>query len=256
MRLTKMFRAILTAGTLLLASPALADNSGTPPGNPCAKDNGNPCNGNNGNLGDQGNAGHEKVKIDRHPDPIDLAMPAVINRGAYIDQIGDMNMASVVQTAPNAFARVRQEGDGNNAGVTQSGSGSDYLDAAQSGQENFARIQQSGNGQNVLYVSQAGIGNWLSADQNAVGAIHNGAMMTQSGNDNAMLLAQDGSDNLAKLAQEGDGNGMTAVQLGDGNRLTWTQQGNNLSDLQITQTGGATPGGQLSITQTNIGNGH
>jgi hypothetical protein len=49
---------------------------------------------------------------------------------------------------------------------------------------------------------------------------------------------------------------MSAVQLGEGNRLAWTQEGDNLSDLQITQTGGSEQGGQLLITQTNVGNPH
>jgi hypothetical protein len=71
-----------------------------------------------------------------------------------------------------------------------------------------------------------------------------------------MQLLQDGSDNLADLSQEGDDNGMTAVQLGEGNRLAWVQQGDGLSDLQITQTGGAATGGQMLITQTIVGSGN
>jgi hypothetical protein len=35
-----------------------------------------------------------------------------------------------------------------------------------------------------------------------------------------------------------------------------SKQGDNLSDLQITQTGGSETGGQLMITQTNVGNGN
>ena len=35
-----------------------------------------------------------------------------------------------------------------------------------------------------------------------------------------------------------------------------SKQGDNLSDLQITQPGGSTQGGQLQITQTNGGNPH
>jgi hypothetical protein len=256
MKFTKLIGTILTAGVLFLAAPAIADNAGTPPGDPCSKNNGNPCNGNNGNPGDQGNSNRDKVKIDPTPVPIDIEMPAVINHGAYIEQIGNMNVASVAQTAPRAYAAIRQDGDRNDAEVTQSGKGTAYVDASQTGDGNFARVQQSGDGQNVLFVSQAGIGNWLSADQNAVGAIHNGAVLAQAGNNNDMMLAQDGSDNRAVLTQEGDDNSMTAAQLGDGNRLSWVQQGSNLSDLQITQTGGAAPGGQLSITQTNVGNGH
>jgi hypothetical protein len=248
------FRTLLkAAGALALmwvATPAAAENVRTPGGAPCLKNNGNPCNNNNGNLGAQGNAGHERVRIDKSPPPIDLAMPAVAGRGAYISQIGDANIATVRQTAPRAFAQVDQSGDANEADVSQKGSGTAYARSTQSGRANFARIEQDGSGQNVLFLSQAGSGNWAWSNQNAVGAIHNGARLTQIGNDNDMLLVQDGGDNRAVLTQEGDGNGMTVAQFGDGNRLAWTQQGNNLSDLQITQTGGSQKGGQLLITQT------
>src|SRR5690242_3160150 len=95
---------------LLVASfwavPASADNLKTPPGDPCLRNNGNPCRGNNGNLGDQGNANHEKVKIDKKPPPISLGMPPVTDRGVFISQVGDGNAATVVQTARNGYARV------------------------------------------------------------------------------------------------------------------------------------------------------
>ena len=248
--------ALAALAAACASAPALADTDSVPPGNPCAKNNGNPCKGNNGNIGDQGNVGHDKVKIDRHPPPIDIAMPAVVDRGVFITQIGDTNEASAVQTAPNAYAAITQDGNSNDADVAQTGAGSFYVEASQTGDENFARVQQSGSGQNVLYATQSGNGNWLWSNQVALGAIHNGAIMTQTGDDNDMMLYQEGSDNLAILAQQGDGNGMSAVQLGEGNRLAWTQEGDNLSDLQITQTGGSEHGGQLLITQTNGGNPH
>ena len=254
MRLKWLFEAM--AAAVLFVAPAYADTSGSPPGAPCLKNNGNPCNGNNGNLGEQGNANHEKVKIDKKPPPIDLAMPAVSGRGAYIDQIGDSNEASIVQTAPDAYAKIVQQGSGNDADVSQMGSGTAYAAATQSGDSNFARLQQSGTGQNVVYATQEGSGNWLWSNQLALGAVYNGARLTQSGDNNDMLLYQAGSDNLAVLTQQGDDNGMTAIQLGDGNRLTWLQQGDNLTDLEITQTGGAQQGGQLLITQTGVGNGN
>jgi len=238
------------AAASLMAAPVLAETAKTPGGAPCLKNNGNPCNNNNGNLGAQGNADHERVRIDRKPPPIDLAMPAVSGRGAYISQIGDANIATVRQTAPNAYAQVDQSGNANEADLTQSGSGTAYARTTQTGQGNFARVEQSGSGQNVLFLDQTGTGNWAWSNQNAAGAVHNGARLSQVGNDNDMLLTQDGSDNRALLTQEGDGNGMTVAQLGDGNRLAWTQQGDNLSDLQITQSGGSTKGGQLLITQT------
>lgn len=239
--------AIAAAGV-----PAAADTTSTPPGAPCLKDNGNPCNNNNGNLGEQGNADHERVKIDKKPPPIDLPMPVVSGRAAYISQIGDAQVATVRQTAPNAYAEVAQDGSSNEADITQAGTGAAYAESAQDGIGNFVRIQQDGSGQNVVYLTQNGNGNWAWADQNAIGAIHNGARMTQTGDNNDMALLQDGSDNRALLSQEGDGNGMTAIQAGDGNRLIWTQQGSNLTDLQITQTGGAEKGGQLMVTQTGV----
>ena len=238
------------AAAALMSAPVLANNDRTPPGNPCAKNNGNPCNGNNGNIGEQGNADKEKVKIDRTPPPIDLAMPPVSGRGAFITQIGDGNVATIAQAAPNAYARVDQDGDRNEADVTQRGSGTGYIDAMQTGDANFARLQQDGSGHNVVHLAQSGTGNWAWSNQTAVGALHNGAILAQAGNNNDMALHQNGSDNRALLTQEGDGNGMTAVQNGDGNRLAWTQQGTNLSDLAITQNGGQA----IQVTQTGAGN--
>jgi hypothetical protein len=250
MTLRTILKAAGALALLLGTAPAAAENVKTPGGAPCLKNNGNPCNNNNGNLGAQGNAGHERVHIDKKPPPIDLAMPAVSGRGAYISQIGDTNIATIRQTAPRAFAQVDQSGDANEADVSQKGGGTAYAHVTQAGRANFGRIEQDGSGQNVVLLAQTGSGNWVWSNQNAIGAIHNGARLTQTGNDNDMMLVQDGGDNRAVLTQEGNGNGMTVAQLGDGNRLAWTQQGNNLSDLEITQTGGAQKGGQLLITQT------
>jgi hypothetical protein len=241
------------AAAVLMSAPVLADTAKTPPGAPCLKNNGNPCNGNNGNLGVQGNADHEKTRIDRKPPPIGLAMPAVSGRGAYIAQVGDANVATISQTAPAAFARADQSGDANEADITQGGGGTAYARTVQTGDHNFARVEQHGSGQNVVTLDQTGNGNWAWSNQNAIGAIHNGARLSQAGNDNDMMLTQDGGDNLAVLTQQGDGNGMTVAQLGDGNRIAWSQQGDNLSDLQVTQSGGSAKGGQLSITQTGTG---
>lgn len=240
----------------LVPAEARADTASSPPGEPCLKNNGNPCNGNNGNLGDQGNANRDRVRIDRRPPPIELAMPAVSGRSAYVSQIGDGNSTSIVQQAPNAYARVGQEGSANVADLGQSGNGTAYAVSSQIGSGNFARMQQDGAGHNVLYVDQHGNLNWLWSNQIANGAAHNGARLVQNGDGNDMTLFQDGSDNLAILTQEGDSNGMSATQLGDGNRLVWTQEGTDLSDLEVIQNGGSARGGQLLITQTNFSGGN
>ena len=255
-RATKAMIGIAAFVAMTAATPAFADTPIVPPGNPCLMDNGNPCKDNNGNLGHQGNVNKERVVVDTNPPPINLSMPAVTDRGVFISQIGDGNVANAVQTAPNAFASVAQNGNSNDAELRQTGTGTGYIALSQAGDSNFADLVQTGSGQNVLYATQNGTGNWLWSNQSALGAIFNGAQLNQTGNFNDMALDQEGSDNLALLTQEGDNDAMTATQLGDGNRLTWIQQGDNLSDLQITQTGGSQVGGQLMITQTNIGSGN
>lgn len=244
----KLFAFIVSAWAL----PAIADTPQAPVGAPCLKNNGNPCKGNNGNLGHQGNAG-ERTRIDRRPPSIGMSMPSVNGRGAYIDQIGSGSKATIVQTAPNAYAKVTQVGGpGNEADISQRGTGTAYAVVSQNGSTQFARAEQSGAGQNALWLTQSGSNNWIWSRQDALTTgPFNGAVLSQAGNNNDMQLTQSGSDNRAALAQSGDGNGMTVTQNGAGNRLNWTQTGNGLSDLQIVQSGGAAQGGQLLITQTN-----
>lgn len=248
-------RLILAAASTLIlalgAAPALAEGGAA--ATACSKSSGDPCKGSNGKLGQQGNSPDEKINVHTRPASIALPMPSVSGRAAFISQIGDANVASIVQTAPDAHARIEQDGTRNDADVTQKGSGTGYVLARQTGEGNSARLQQDGTGQNALFLTQSGTSNWAWSSQTASGSVHNGAVLSQIGSSNDLMLVQNGSDNRAVLTQEGDGNGMTAVQNGDGNRLAWTQQGSGLTDLQITQSGGQVPGGQLQITQTGPG---
>lgn len=243
---------LLVAASVAAGAPAQSNYANSASGNPCFKNNGNPCNGNNGNLGRQGNANGERRTIDRKPPPIVMALPAVNGRAAFIDQIGSGSTAAIVQTAPNAYAKIVQNGGPNNeVDIAQRGMGIGYASIGQVGSRLFARAEQDGSGSNALWVAQSGTNNWLWSRQSANGSQFNGAALSQIGNNNDMLLLQAGSDNRAVLNQEGDNNGMSVAQNGVGNRLTWSQQGNYLSDLQIVQNGGTVPGGQLLITQTN-----
>ncbi|WP_395622492.1 hypothetical protein [Sphingomonas daechungensis] len=196
------------------------------------------------------------MTIDKKPPPIVIGIPAISKNAAYIDQVGDTNVATVSQTARVAYAEIDQDGGGNRTVLSQNGVGEAYASVSQKGSVNFAQVQQGGSGQNVLYLDQSGNSNWAWANQNSAGEVYNGARMSQSGNYNDMALVQDGSDNLADLKQVGDQNGMSATQVGDGNRLAWTQQGTGLTDLRIVQTGGMEKGGQLSVTQTGVTPGH
>src|SRR3546814_15329240 len=93
--------------------------------------------------------------------------------------------------------------------------------------------------------------NHATSVQSADGVAFNGAILTQTGNDNQMSLVQDGSDNQALLTQNGDGNSMSAVQTGAGNRLAWTQSGNGLSSPTVYQEGNSA----MEITQTQMASG-
>lgn len=245
----KAIRISAAAILFCLAGPALADNGKTPPGNPCGKGNGNPCGGNNGNAGQQGNGGNGNGHGNgggQGGGGFVLARPAVTDRHVYITQIGSENRATVRQTAPNAYARITQDGRANIARVTQTGVAIAYADLTQLGTANDALVTQGGVAAGtMLDARQDGVRNALTVSQTAeTGEL--GAKILQAGNDNVMALTQSGGDNMAKLTQDGNGNTMTATQERQGNRLVWTQDGNNLSNLAITQSGGQT----LWITQT------
>ena len=92
----------------------------------------------------------------------------------------------------------------------------------------------------------------VSCTQTDSSLLYSAAAVLQSGNGNLLTLIQDGDDNQARLTQDGDDNTMTATQLDAGNRIEWMQDGDGLSDLQITQTGGAS----IQITETNSGSGN
>ena len=78
------------------------------------------------------------------------------------------------------------------------------------------------------------------------GAISSGVLAKQLGHGNEMSLAQSGNDNQALLLQLGSGNDMSVSQTGGNNQLSWTQAGDNLSNLNVNQTGGRA----MQITQS------
>lgn len=159
--------------------------------------------------------------------------------GVFVEQIGERNEANFDLSANAQNAEVRQDGDDNFIEVTQNGTGDHYAGLTQTGNANIVGLTQTGDAQNVALITQTGDGNNALLAQNDTGLIGSGAAITQSGAGNNAALVQDGSDNQAILTQTGDNNTMTATQLGDGNELEWIQNGNNLPDMMIIQTGGA-----------------
>lgn len=245
-----MIRRALSAAAAMLAAMALAPaayatTDKETPGSPCTpgggQGTGNPCNGNNGNPSPEGNAG-ETVKYDKKP-PL-FTVVRGDGRGAFVEQVGSVNAATITQARNTQFARIGQTGDRNSATAAQSGTGAHYASVVQNGADNAANVTQSGSGAQVAYLLQDGAANAMSVTQNG-GLTTSGVAAMQLGDRNAMSLTQNGENNMARLTQDGSDNTMTAVQNGN-NQLTWTQTGTGLSDLHITQ-----PAGQaLLVTQT------
>jgi hypothetical protein len=241
----------IASGIVLLsatAAPALAETDKETPGGPCAdgpgKGVGNPCKGNNGNPSPEGNANKETVRYETPP-PFTIARPAGNDRGAFITQIGDANRATIAQSANSQYARIDQTGDGNGADVSQGGTGDHYAAVEQLGDGNALTLTQGGLGTQVALLGQHGNANQMTIDQQG-GAVSSGVMAMQQGDRNLMSLIQSGGNNQAVLTQEGSDNAMSANQTGGDNRLIWTQTGDGLSDLAISQEGGAA----LQVTQS------
>ncbi|GAA4768743.1 hypothetical protein GCM10023219_13450 [Stakelama sediminis] len=195
----------------------------------------------------QTNGGTTTVSGGQQAQTLEVPRPDVVRNTAYIAQIGDGNRATILQSATNADASIRQTGNRNVAQVAQQQDAASYADLKQDGDDNDAGVTQQGSVGNAAYLTQTGDRNIARATQTSGAAGENGAILMQQGSDNLMALTQDGGDNQALLTQTGDGNSMTARQENGANRLIWQQTGNNLSDLQITQSGGAA----MQITQSN-----
>lgn len=166
--------------------------------------------------------------------------------GVFVEQIGSGNSTTIKQSTRGSLASVRQEGQSNTGEIVQDAGSVQSASIEQTGDRNMAAITQGGDALNAAIITQTGNANTAALAQEGVriGAV---ATIAQHGADNSALLAQAGSDNHANLAQVGDGNTMSASQIGIGNRLDWLQAGSGLSDLSVTQSGGAT----MQITQTN-----
>lgn len=173
-----------------------------------------------------------------------IAVPALAqsepSRGVFVTQIGDGSQAAIIQENADSLAQVAQDGNDNSLELGQTGAAAHRARIAQNGDGNVVAATQDGDGSVDLALLQEGNGNSVDVIQRESSTLAaTTAQIVQSGNGNTIALTQDGSDNTAVLNQVGDGNTMTASQLNSGNRLEWSQTGDGLSDLGITQTGGA-----------------
>jgi hypothetical protein len=94
----------------------------------------------------------------------------------YIDQIGDNNYISVMQTnSDRNRTAVINQGDGNLLSITQSGPGQHT--------SSITTLTPATNNNNILSIDQSGVGNHMASIllNNATGASNNAASISQSG---------------------------------------------------------------------------
>ncbi|AVI61907.1 curlin-associated protein [Halomonas sp. GFAJ-1] len=174
---------------------------------------------------------------------------------AYVDQQGNDNVSSVEQDLSyDATANVFQDGNANQARVTQLGANQNRAQISQTGADHKSIIEQGiltgGASGNVAWSEQSGAANesfikqgrqdnYADAQQHGNDGLNmmrqrgndNDAYLMQTGNDNESYVFQDsrnaGAGNSAVITQSGSDNDSYADQVGGGNEVTVTQSGND-----------------------------
>jgi len=170
--------------------------------------------------------------------------------GGLVDQRGDDQTALVrSQGFGNGFrvlqsgesganlAAVVQQGDGNNAGVTQTNTGAAAISASSAG--TVEGLVQSGNMAGLMTKFAGAITGDANASLQVQAGFNNTAEVVQSGQGNVAVQGQIGSGNVMRLTQIGNDNSFAHTQLGANNVLDHTQIGSGIVGATVTQTGGS-----------------
>lgn len=147
---------------------------------------------------------------------------------AYIDQFGDRNQASIVQTESandNVITQIFQDGDDNKGHILQSSSDNVMASIDQSGNMNDATLVQAGVGSHSADIVQ---GDYLGSpsDNNTALVYQDGggallghlAIVTQNGaglNEATVIQTQVGVGDMATITQDGLGNHAWSIQGDD-----------------------------------------
>lgn len=207
---------------------------------------------------------------------VGFSAPAFADNDSTVDQVGDVNHATVGQSgATNANqSTISANGNHNDANVSQSGSNATNTStitqgsAGSSSYYGSATIIQAGSGVNELEVTQIDHGNTAHIDQGNMydGNSTNTSILSQSGsapglgntatvnqggdgNRNYSMITQSGSENSVLTDQFGGSNinSSTVTQTGNSNQSTTSQSGVGMANTSgITQTGN---GNVASVTQ-------
>ncbi|NDL70218.1 hypothetical protein [Vreelandella alkaliphila] len=171
---------------------------------------------------------------------------------AYVDQRGNDNVSSVEQDLSyGAIANVFQDGNANQARVSQLGADLNSAQIQQTGNDHKSIIEQGilngGASGNVAWSEQSGASNQSFIKQ---GRQNNYAEAQQHGNDGINMMRQRGDDNVAYLDQTGTGNESYVFQdsrpNAAGNFADITQSGSS-NDSYADQVGG---GNEITVSQT------
>ncbi|MFS2214285.1 hypothetical protein ACCD08_07245 [Telluria sp. Tellsp104] len=161
---------------------------------------------------------------------------------ATVSQTGSDNNAGITQNgrlggnSPPVEAVITQQGNGNDATITQTNAFSNDVTVDQNGSANLARLRQVGTGDASLHVTQNGSGNTATVDH--LGSSHGGPQVTQTGEGNTVSLY---ADNLlgpgARITQDGSMNNANVLLVGFDIMLTLSQQGvGNVANASVSGT--------------------
>lgn len=153
-----------------------------------------------------------------------------------------VNYGDVIQTSPDDFLDLDQDGFGNYVWLRQTANTENDATVNQIGSNNNVRLMQIANWDNDATINQNGSDNWLGyAD--CIGTISKNTYAYQESfwRRNELNLTVTGSNNQVGLRQKGGYYNLADItQTGSGNRLAAYQDNvNGFNKLDVLQTGNA-----------------
>lgn len=165
---------------------------------------------------------------------------------AVVEQVGERNTSTVVQSGSGLLFNPPGNGTGNGSPPPFEGNGygGSQAELAQDGFGNSGLIVQYGN-EHLAEIFQYGsenISEILLSGQHNTGTVSqegdfNKAFMSLAGEDNTIHVGQFGNDNYFNLGLTGDNNFLDLIQNGDDNQYDREYSGNAVLNETVTQDG-------------------
>ncbi len=155
---------------------------------------------------------------------------AALQTNSSIDQSGNSNIATVTQIDDDQSSAIVQSSDDNEATVVQ---GDAVLALGDQSWSNSSSINQAGGGSHLAEVQQLAFNNDSTIDQSGT---NDNAYVLQTGETNSSSILQSADDSTADVEQSGDNNTSIVNQSGFDQYALVTQSGSG-NDSSVIQTG-------------------